>query len=173
MTSVRLESGSGDASVSLAFSDAHFEAERFAGSDAYWMQCQVSLRVDGDSTDVGLSMIQPYREDTLDFFEELSSRPDGWVGGANWYSEANEIRVDALGRGSGLVALRVELRRFAHSDAAGVGEFVVSYDDLRQFTWSLASFLRVSNRLAGSSRPAASPLGRWSFTDSTDASRGS
>ena len=167
---MRLDADSNGAPASLSLFDARFRTDRFAGSDTYWMECQAKLDADGESTEVALSMIQPYREDTLAFFEKLSSMPNGWPANAEWSSEHGEIRIEVQGRGSGLVALQVELRRLAHLEAAAAAQLLVGYDDLRHFMWSLGNFLRVPH--APSSKVAeASQLGRWSFTDSREPPR--
>lgn len=128
------------------------------------MECRVKLDAGGESTDVALSMIQPYREDTVIFFEKLASVPDGWLGSATWYSEHHEVSIDVEGKPNGLMKFRVELRRMAHLDADAAGEFLVGIDDLRHFASSLGTFLRVPDAPAGWKNPDVSSLARWSFT---------
>jgi Family of unknown function (DUF6228) len=134
------------------------------------MECTVRLDADGKSAEMALSMIQPYREDTLAFFDELSSKPDGWLGSADWYSEHNEIGIRAHGNGTGLVALDIELRPLAHLEATAAARLLVRYNELRRFTSSLGNFLRVPHAPAGQGG-IGSPLGRWSFTDRPGSSR--
>jgi hypothetical protein len=162
---VRLDAESNSPPASLSFVDARFTADLLVSSNAYWMECQARLDADGQATEVALSMIQPYREDTLTFFERLSSMPDCWLGTANWYSESGEVSIDVRGQGDRLVAFRVELRRMAHLEPAAAGQFLVAYDGLRRFTSSLGTFLRVPPAPPGWKSPLVSPLARWSFTD--------
>jgi hypothetical protein len=160
---IRLD-GVSSSGASLSLLAPHFEPDRFLHMDAYWMECRVSLDAGGQSTEVALNMIQPYREDTVDFFEKLASMPDDWVGGARWYSERGELNVDVEKEPSGLMAFRVELRRMAHLDPAAVGEFLVSPDEVHRFASSLRTFMRVAPAPAGRKSPDESPLSRWSFT---------
>ena len=131
------------------------------------MECRVRLDADGQFTEVTLSMIQPYREDTVDFFDKLASMPDGWLGRANWYSEGGELSLGVQGQPKGLMAVRVELRQMAHLKAAAVGAFIVRAAELRRFASSLGTFMRVAPPPTSRKSPPASPLSRWSFTEPT------
>src|SRR5437667_149498 len=82
-----------------------FESEPATGSDSYWMECEARVEADDESTEVTLTMIAPYREDTLTFFEKLSSMPDGWLGSANWHSECGKLFIDAQGNGNRFATL--------------------------------------------------------------------
>jgi Family of unknown function (DUF6228) len=163
--SARLDGDSNSRPASLSLFDARFEPDRMADSDAYWMECQARLDADGQTTEVAVSMIQPYREDALTFFEKLCSLPDEWLGTANWYSESGEITIDVEGQGNGLVALQVELRRMAHLEPAAAGQLMVAYDALRRFTGSLPTFFSLPSPPPDWTSPATSPLSRWSFAD--------
>lgn len=131
------------------------------------MECRARLDADGQFTEVALSMIEPYREDTVDFFDKLASLPDDWLGRANWHSERGELSLDVQGQPEGSMAVRAELRRMAHLEPAAVGAFVVRAVELRRFASSLGTFLRVAPPPTAWKSPDASPLGRWSFTEST------
>jgi hypothetical protein len=78
VNSVRLDPVSSDA-TGLSLADPHVE-EASGAPREYWMECRASLDDGGQSTAVALSMIQPYREDTVELFEKLASMPDDWLG---------------------------------------------------------------------------------------------
>jgi Family of unknown function (DUF6228) len=153
---LRLEADPNGTPASLTFFDAVFH-------DADWMEFHARLETGGESADVALSMIRPYREDTVTFFDKLSAMPEGWSGSANWYSEDGRASIDALGRPNGLMGFRVEVRRYAHLDAALAGEFLVGVEDVRRFASSLGTFLRIPAPPPGWKSPDVSPLSRWSF----------
>jgi hypothetical protein len=156
---VRLVGHSDGHSASLSFSGSEF------GRDNDWMDCLVELASNDRRTEVAVTMIRPYREDTIVFFEKLASKPDTWLGSAIWYAESAEITIEAQGQGTGLVMLRVELRRYAHEDPASTASLVITYGALRDFARALGEFMRIPAAPPGWKTPRTSQLARWSFSD--------
>ncbi len=159
MKSARLRSDRSATPGELAFIDPKFDelrsirADPYWRADAYWMDCRVRLEAGGNVVEAKLSMIEPYRDDTIAFFRELSARDDRWSGTARWYSEHGELDLGAEADGSGSLRMRVALREYAHLDPIQVAELVVSPADLRSFTEALADLFRVRPTAPRSTRP--------------------
>jgi hypothetical protein len=108
--------------------------------DFYDMAFTVALVADGEETSVLANMIEPYRRDTLGFFQSIA-RPR-WAGSDSWESEYAEVAISARSDGSGAIDLDVTLRWNGYESSLA-RTLRVRGDDLAQFSSDIARFLHV------------------------------
>jgi hypothetical protein len=91
-----------------------FGCLRFTGAGHHGggdFKCLATVEANSETYEVELEMINPYREDMLGFFEDMSSRHKrGWSGVMTWESEFAEMKLDVRNPDGGEVTVDVLMR---------------------------------------------------------------
>jgi uncharacterized protein DUF6228 len=125
---------------SPTFGSLRFGRSAHAGGGDF--KCRATVEANSQSYEVGLEMIDAYREKMLDFFEDLGrTAGPGWAGEKRWRSEFAELRISAASVG-GDVNLDLEMRWPPNYDNGWDGTLRVEAQALEQFADSIREFLR-------------------------------
>jgi hypothetical protein len=104
------------------------------------MAVTLALVADGEETNVVLNMIEPYRHDTLGFFQAISRL--GWSGSDSWESEFAEAAIVARSDGGGKVELDLTLRWNSYESTL-TRTLSVDEAELGRFAHDVARFLHI------------------------------
>jgi hypothetical protein len=96
-----------------------------------------TVEYDGDTWAIDLDMIDVYRSEIVEFFDEIAV--PGWTGTSRWQSEFAELTIEAQSGQDALVALDVRLwwSRGDELDNEREGQLIVRRDALPQFARQL------------------------------------
>jgi Family of unknown function (DUF6228) len=113
-------------------------------ADGYFT-CRAVVVADGaEWPPIELEMIEPYRRDTLGYFEELAAgATTGWEGENTWTSEHRQLSLAATHTGDGAISVRVLARWRPDYETERRGELTMSVEAVKLLAPRMSDFLRL------------------------------
>lgn len=119
-----------------------------------WFACVFATEADGETWEIELGMIEPYRADMLGFFEDLDrATVSGWEGELYWESEFAEVRIEAKLAAGADVVFDVLMRWPPRYEEERRATMAFRPADLQRLAGRMHDFLRMERGSRFWSRP--------------------